>query len=521
MNARPDLRRDMLLIGLAALIVGGLAAARIAAPGYTDAYYYFNGGQRLVQGNGLTDAALWTYIGTGGVPEGLPVPSHLYWMPLTSFVAAGGMLVGGANFNAAQIGFVLLYAALVLLGFWLGTTLGKSRRVAWLAGLLTLFSGFFMPYWFTTATFGPFGLAGAGALITMGLGRRAAGNPGAWRWFALSGACSGLAHLARADGLLLLFVLILVAVWPPWKGSKPTRAALVGVLAYLVLMTPWFARNLSQTGQIFPVGGLETAWMRSYDEIFNYPPGIDIRRFFTWGVGNILESRWQALVQNALRFVAEQGMIVLAPLLVVGLWRRRRDPLLAGVLLYAPGLFALMTFVFTFPGTRGGLFHSAASLVPFWAALGALGLDDVVAWFGRWRRWNVAQARLVFGVCLLVWAIWLSLSTLNGKTSDWVGAGAYFRTLPLPAEAVVMINDPSALYYFTGLPGVVLPNAPPETLNAIARRYGVTHIVLDLNTPAPLETLWLRRNVPVFLEHRFYDGTTRIYTVRDNYNAPD
>jgi hypothetical protein len=81
-------RRDALIFGLLALIVGGAMAAVIRHPGYTDAYYYFNAGQRLAQGNGLTDAAIWTYI---GAPAGLPIPSHLYWMPLASLVAAGGL----------------------------------------------------------------------------------------------------------------------------------------------------------------------------------------------------------------------------------------------------------------------------------------------------------------------------------------------------------------------------------------------------------------------------------------------
>jgi len=66
-------RRDAIIIGLMGLIVGVIMAALLHHPGYTDAYYYFNAGQRLAQGKGLTDVALWTYI---GAPAGLPVSSH-------------------------------------------------------------------------------------------------------------------------------------------------------------------------------------------------------------------------------------------------------------------------------------------------------------------------------------------------------------------------------------------------------------------------------------------------------------
>jgi hypothetical protein len=103
---------------------GSVAAAigtGTIGPGYTDAYYYFNAGQRLATGQGLTDpyVAL-TYL---GAPESLPAPSHTYWMPLASLLAA----LGGGLFWKAQIPFGLLWLGLALLAFWLGARLGGSR----------------------------------------------------------------------------------------------------------------------------------------------------------------------------------------------------------------------------------------------------------------------------------------------------------------------------------------------------------------------------------------------------------
>src|SRR5450755_1244026 len=130
-------RRDVLIVGVLALVVGILMAAALRHPGYTDAYYYFNAAQRLVQGKGLTDAAVWTYLGIPPTVSGLPIPSHLYWMPLASLVAALGMILGGSTFDGAQIVFVALYAGLAVVGFTVGALVGQSRRVAWLAALLT------------------------------------------------------------------------------------------------------------------------------------------------------------------------------------------------------------------------------------------------------------------------------------------------------------------------------------------------------------------------------------------------
>jgi len=511
--------RDMLILAVAALVVGFLAANRIGSPGYTDGYYYFNAAARLVQGKGLTDAAIFSYLGTDKLPGGLPVPSHLYWMPGASLVAAVGMLLGGPNFRAAQFGFVLLYAAIVVLAFWIGTLISppkQARRFAWFSALLMLFSGFFFPWWFTTATFAPYGVAGALALIGLGMGRRT----GQIRWYALAGLGSGFAHLTRADGLLFILILIIVALWPGPRLRSRLTAVLIGAAAYALVMGPWFARNLSVVGSPLPAGGLDTAWMRSYDEIVNYPPGASLDRFLSWGLGNILQSRLSALQINVSRFVAEQGLIILAPLMLIGLWRARRDPLLNGVWLYALGMHAAMTFVFTFPGTRGGMFHSAAALLPFWMPLGLLGLDTIIDWLARRRRWRPGEAKLVFGAALLVWAVYLSLTALASKTIEWNNATNPFRALDnvIPADAVVMINDPAALYYFTGRAGVPLPNAGPEVIPAIAARFGVSYVVVDGNRTEPMAVLFegnsTGQNTPPFLELIPMAGDVRIYRIK-------
>lgn len=502
----PVYRRDALRVAALALLVGGIGAALIDQPGYTDAFYYYNAAQRMARGLGMTDAAVWTYI---GAPTGLPIPSHLYWQPLPSLIAFGGMSLFGVSFSAAQLAFLPLYALVVVLGYALGALLGKSRRVAWLAALLTLLSGYYFPYWFTTSTITPYGVFGALSLLSMGIGRKT----GAWAWFILSGACAALAHLTRSDGLLLLIVLMIVALW-----RAPLRtgilAATAGVAAYSALMAPWWLRTLAVTGALLPVGGLDTAFMRSYDAIANYPPGASLEQFLSWGIGNIVQSRLWALSVNIGRFIGEQGMIALTPLMLYGAWRKRREPILSGFLLYAPSLFVLMTFVFAFPGARGGLFHSGAALMPFWAALGAVGLHDLLVYLAPRRKWRLNQAKIVFGGALAGWAVLLSLMVLINQRQTWNNSGARYRALGLPREAVVMINDPSALYYFTGAMGVVLPNAPPEVISDLAARYGVTHVVLDRDYPKPMEALWLRQDVPFFLDHVYYDGAVRIYRVR-------
>lgn len=487
-----------------ALIWGAILAAAIDQPGYTDAYYYFNAGQRLAKGDGLTDPYLWTYI---NVPDYLPGPSHTYWMPLESLVAAGSMAILGANFGAAQVPSVLCFAGLATLAFWLGVRLGHNRRYGWLASILAMFSGFYTPFWTTTDTFTLYGLVGALALVAVGRGR----ETGGWRWYALGGALAGLAHLARADGVLLVGVLILVTFWPgngvPWRHKG--QVALVGAAAYGLVMLPWFVRNLSEIGTLLPIGGTGTIWLRSYDELVNYPTGTSAAHFFDWGLTNILHSRAEALLVGLGTFVAVETWVVLGPFVLLGLWLRRRDPFLLGVMLYAVGLHLAMTLVFAYPGMRGGLFHSSAALLPFWASLGVIGLDAGIEWVAKRRRWPKQQAKNVFSGALLVLAVVLSAGILLARRAAWNDNAVFYKDLGLPPDAVAMVNDPAALYYHTGLSGVVVPNASPDVVLEIAAQFGITHLVLDVNRTDPFTGLFLGTETRPFLRlYRLDDSGT-------------
>ncbi len=299
-----------------------------------------------------------------------------------------------------------------------------------------------------------------------------------------------MAHLTRADGLLLLMVLLIAALWGrPKAGIVP---ALIGVAAYLLVMAPWAFRNLNTIGTILPVGGFQTAWLRDYDQIAAYPPGASLSDFLAWGLGNIIQSRLTALVVNVQTFVAVEGLIVLTPFMIFGAWRRRSDPHLTGFLLYAIGLHLLMTFVFPFPGLRGGLLHSAAALVPFWAALGAAGFDEALAWAAKRRRWPLRQAKAIFGTALVGFAIVFSILIGARQIGNWNEANAFYPVIGAASirDSIVMVNDPPAFYYETGLSAIVVPDSPPDTLATLVTRYGVTTVILDENRPDSLADLY-------------------------------
>jgi hypothetical protein len=291
-------------------------------------------------------------------------------------------------------------------------------------------------------------------------------------------------------------------------------------LAYLVVMLPWFIRNLSAIGTPLPLGGAQAVWFTSYDDLFNYPP---LAKPEALGLSGLLETRWEAFAGpeglfsgNLGTFVAVEGMVMLTPLMLLGLWRRRASPFLRPFWLYALGLHLVMTLIFPFPGYRGGLLHSAAALVPWWAALGVAGLDDAIEWTARRRHWNVTTAKRIFSSALVALAILLSL-TIGVRarvpaSTEMPGVYAELQAR-LPPDARIMINDPAMLYYYTARGGVVTPNADPALIQEIARRYDVDYLLLEPGG-IPRKLMPAYDDPPPFLTRlEFPDSEMRLYAI--------
>ena len=501
------MRNSYLILSAIVLALSVFLIATSENPGYTDAYYYFNAGQNLAEGDGLTDDALWVYVNAG---DDLPTESHRYWMPLASIVAAVPMVIFGSTFSAAQVAFVPFWMGLAWLAMWLGWRVGGTMRHAWVAALTVVLGGFYFPFWLTTDTFALFGLVGALAMVALGLGA----ENGDWRWFALAGALTGLAHLARADGPLFLIVGLIVIWLPVIRQRRLGKSALQTatlILAYVVVMLPWFIRNMSVFDAPLPSGGIGTAYLHEYNDIFSYPAEWDLQYFLDWGAGNILRSRLDGLLVMFQTWLAVEALIVLAPFALWALWKRRAQAFFGGVLWYALGLHLAMSLVFTYPGNRGGLFHSSSALLPFWVALGLAGLDDGIAWLAARRKWRAGEAKRVFGTAVVLLPLALGIVAWNAQQANRDANPDYERARQTIGEneARIMVNDPAGWHYHTGWLGVTLPQASLATTEEIAQRYCLTHLIIDENvTDAFLPLIRDEEDPPEFLvEVAHFSGT--------------
>jgi hypothetical protein len=473
-------------------------------PGYTDAYYYAVGARQLYTGQGFQEPFVWNYLDP---PEAVLHPGYQYWMPLSAMLGWLGLEVFGDSFRAMQVPFVLMSALLPLLSYAIAWDLTGERRHAALAGLLALFPGFYAHVLVLPDSFAPFALAGTLCLWASGRGLRD-GKP---LWFGLAGLTAGFSHLARADGLLLAGVALAAALalgLPYFRDPAGTRVrgrtwlasvALVGC-GYLLIMGPWYARNWLVAGAPLAGNGITTAFLTNYDDMFAYGRPLTLQGYLAWGWGEILKSKAEAFGVNLQRLLVENLLVVMLPLCALGLWKLRRQRLLWPFFLYLPLLFLVMTVVFTFPGMRGGLFHSGGALQPFFFATVGPGLEVGLRWAARrFRGWHVRRAWTVFssgliGLAVLVsaFALWQA-GVFSGKWNErdlgYTELGDYLSEHKAD-QAVVMVGDAPGFTWHTGHQTIAVPNEPWETILAVADRYDVHYLVLDEARPRTTDALY-------------------------------
>lgn len=511
-----------------ALGVRLLTAWALQQPGYTDAYYYAVGAQQLDAGQGFEEPFIWNYLDP---PQGVPHPGYLYWMPLTAILGWLGLGAFGDSFGSLQLPFVLISALLPLLAYAIAWDLTREQKHAALAGLLAVFPGFYTHVLVLPDNFAPFALAGSVCLWAAGRGLRDQKLP----WFGLAGLAAGLGHLARADGLLLLGVALAAALalmLPSLRSGsgKPARwwfgvasAALV-LGGYVIAMGPWFLRNWSVFGTPLPGAGMQTAFLTTYDDMFAYGRSPTLQDYLAWGWGEILASKAQALWLNLQRLWVENLLIFLLPFSALGLWRLRRERLLWPFFLYLPLLFLSMTFVFTFPGVRGGLFHSGGVLLPFFFAVAGPGLEVVLRWAARrFRGWHVKRAWRVFaaglvGLAVLVTALALWRAGVydgawNDRDRRYAEIGQWLAQQDA-GQAIVMVGDAPGFTWHSGHMTVAIPNEPLDTILDVAGRYGARYLVLDDARPRTTDRLYEgQENHPGLLLRYHVDGESGPFQV--------
>lgn len=508
--------RTPILLYLFALAVRAAIAAAFPDPAYPDSSYYVDVARSLAAGRGFTTDVVWIFAEVGNrIPAapGLPVPSNAHWLPLASLLQVPFIWLLGPTAMASLLPGVLLGALVAPLTWAIARDAGCRPVVAVGAGLLAA-----APAAATVFVAQPENIAILEPLVAATLWLAARGLKGSGGSFALAGLLAGLAALARNDGTLLAGAIGLVwlgdrvrwlrrragsRAWSVADGRHPVPvwAAIGAAALFLLVLGPWWVRQLLVFGSISPTAASGAAlWIRDIGEWNSLTAQPTLDRFLAWGVGNIVASRLVGLGQALLIYAVVACSLALAPALLAGIAIRRRSPDFVPWLVYAPVvvLGAALLYPAHIPG--GALVHSAAGLFPHTYILALEGVAALAAALvGRRPAVEATGAihvpasdarpvRLFVGAAV---AFTLATAALYapGVIAGWdriraprIALAAALDRLGVPATDRLMSLDAAGLRYWTGRPGVVTPNDPLETVEAVARAYDIRWLVLEGGT---------------------------------------
>ncbi len=480
--------RDYWLLLILALIVPLVVAALQPVPGYMDAAYYYAGGTQLASGKGFQEPFIWNFLDH---PLALPHPSNAYWYPMASLVAAGGMfLTGSINFISARIGFVIMAALAPLAVMALAWQISKKRSLALLSGFLAIFSGYYLSFISTTDNYSLYLLVGA--LYFLVLDRL--NIPRA----ILLGLLAGILNLARGDGLLWVPLTFLAVIVISFRqlSSERIRSRMIhsvgyGFLSiggYLLVMGAWMVRSLSVFGSLLPPGSGQVLWMTNYNQIFSFTPEVyTFHNLLASGWQLVLKVRGEALYQNISTAIFAQGLLVLFPLILIGIYTSRR---MARIQVGVLGWILLLLFeslLFPFASVNGGFFHAGTAFQPLWFALAPIGLDALLIRLVKNKDRLLKVTRLVqFSLAILIIMVSGILVKIRVLDTGWNEGEYLYRTVDrvlvgqgARMDDVVLTRNPPAYFIMTGRQAVVVPYGDVQTLLEVSRKFHASFVVLE------------------------------------------
>lgn len=496
---------------LARLVLQQLLGER----GYFDSLYYLHVAENMVAGDGMTESVIFTYLDE---PEGLPRPSHQYWMPMATLLSWLGIKSLGSVmpwWRAAEIPFVLLSALLPVFAAAISWHIWRRRAWAIAAALLTIVSPFHVAYWSLPDSTTPHAVAVSACLLAV---YAATTTSNRWWWLA-AGLGAGVAHLSRIDGIVLILLIAGAVYWT--AGQRRTFAArtwdgAVASLGYLLVLIPWWWRQWNETGTPVPGPGVKMMLLTSYDDFFSYGEQITLERYLNSGIVQIVWSRVSAIgfaVLAAPGYTLGVALIAVIPILRVATRHAIFRPFLAYVVL----LVLFVPVLSPFPIFHGVMLHSAAALAPWLAALLPAAVSDFMHRFAAKRGLaNAARAsKVALGAVLvssLLTCFILLLYVDPTSTLRPTRATQWLAVNTAPGDRV-LVSSPPVFHAESGREALMAPVNGPRAAAEVARRYGASWLILNSNfiegSPLAKSTyapMWPGGNSPNWREVARFEG---------------
>lgn len=493
---------------LLALIVRLGLIALFPDPAYPDSFYYVDVARALASGHGLNVDFVWIFAEVGNrIPANptLPIPANAHWLPLASFLQAPFISVLGPTAWASALPMALVGSLGAPLTWQIAREAGARRLVANGAGILAA-----IPAAGTVFMAQPENFAILQPLVAATLLLVARGLKGDNRAFALAGLLAGLASLARNDGVLLFGAIGLVwfgdrVRW--WRSRSGSRgwsradvrppialwAAIGSVVLFLVVMGPWWLRQLAVFGSISPTSSTGVAlWIRNIAEWNSITADPSLAKFLAQGPGPILASRLGGLLAALGNFAVVICSVILVPFLLVGGAVRARSVDFAPWFVYAVVVFAGATFLYPLHVPGGAFIHSAVGLEPHAYVLSVEGVLVLVGGIARRRStWRLEVAGPVFVGALVALTVGTAAFWALAVQRQWdtarqprMALARELDRMAVPRTDRLLSIDSAGMKYWTGRPGAVTPDDPIDTIEAVARAYGTRWLVLERDAAA-------------------------------------
>ena len=487
-------RTPLLLYGLA-LVVRALLIWHFPDPAYPDSAYYVDVARALHDGNGFNVDFIWIFPEVGGsipaVPT-LPIPSNAHWMPLASIVQVPFLAVLGDVAWASAAPFAIIGAIAAPLTWAIARDAGARPFVATGAGVFVA-----IPLLSTVYMAQPDNFSLYQPLVIAALWMAARALRGSGRAFVAAGLFAGLATMARNDGLLVLASLGVVFIWDRWRawraaGSRPLAipfAAAAGAVAVFVLvMAPWWARQLAVFGSLSPSSASgKVLFIRDIAEWNSITTAANLDHLLGMGIGPFIATRIGGAIAASMIFLTLVCGFILGPAVVVGGWARRRSTDFGPFFVYAAVLFAFSALISAVHVPGGTFIHSAAALAPYSYILALEGIVVAVGWVAARRpAWDPDVAQRVFGGATIAFAVGVAVlgsivvhSTWSVRRDKAAAVATALDRAGAPSSDRVMSIDAAGTRYSSGRGGVVLVNDPLDTIRDVARAYDIRWLVLD------------------------------------------
>ena len=479
--------RIPLVLYALALVVRVVLIWHFPDPAYPDSFYYVDVARNLAEGRGFTIDLIWIFPEVGGtIPADptLPIPSNTQWMPLASLFQMPFLALLGPTPWASALPFALIGSLAAPLTWAMARDAGVREWVAIGAGILVAVPVLSVVYMVQPDNFSLYQ-----PLVLAALWMGARGLKGSPRAFAAAGLFAGLATLSRNDGLLVLGALGIAFLWDRSRRRAIPWSAAVGCVAlFILVMAPWWLRQLAVFGSISPsTASGKVFFIRDIAEWNSITTPATLDHLLGMGFGPLLATRIGGLIAALMIYGTLVGGFILVPFMVIGGWARRRSLDFGPFFLYAGLLFAFSALVSAVHVPGGTFIHSAVALAPHSYVLALEGIAVAVAWVAARRpSWDVAAATRAFSGAAVVFAAGAAVVGSAFVHGVWSDSRAKFQqvatalqTAGAPATDRVMSIDAAGTKYWTGRGGVVLVNDPPATIADVIEAYDIRWLVLD------------------------------------------